>query len=56
MTARFSIRPDATGWTVFDVWTGLPVEIAGAVQVGLDVEAADDLADLLSDKQDLADN
>ncbi|WP_194943602.1 hypothetical protein [Brevundimonas sp. SPF441] len=56
MTARFSIRPDTDGWTVFDLWTGQPAEIDGALQVGLDLATADDLADLLSNRQDLADN
>lgn len=47
MLARYDIRRDPEGWTVFDVWTAEPVVI-GAPQVGLGLEAACDLADLLS--------
>lgn len=56
MVARFSIRPDPEGWTVFDVWTWLPAEVDGTIQVRLDMETADDLADVLSNRQDIADN
>lgn len=50
---RFSIRQDAEGWTVFDIWTGLPAEVKGVPQIGMDLEDADDVADLLSLRPDL---
>lgn len=42
------MRRDELGWTVFDIWTGWPVFTEGAEQVGLDIEDADDLVDLLN--------
>jgi hypothetical protein len=48
MKTRYNIKSDATGWTVYDISTGLPAEINGAIQIGLTVEDADDLADLLN--------
>jgi hypothetical protein len=48
MAARYNIRRDDEGWTVFDIWTGWPALIKGAEQVGLDIELADDLVDLLN--------
>ncbi|MDP3660170.1 hypothetical protein [Phenylobacterium sp.] len=45
--ARYDIRRDADGWTVFDIWTGETV-VVGAPQTGLSLEAACDLAELLS--------
>lgn len=47
MPGHFDIREDDEGWTVFDVWTGQPVVIAFVLQVGLDLQDADDLAELL---------
>lgn len=52
MLARYDLRPDALGWTVYDIWTGWPAVIRGAEQVGLDVEDADDLVDLLNRMND----
>jgi hypothetical protein len=48
MAAPYDIRHDPNGWTVYDLTTGLPAEINGMVQVGLSLEDADDLADLLN--------
>ena len=48
MAARYDIRPDDNGWTVYDTATGLPAEVNGVIQSGLFVEDADDLADLLN--------
>jgi hypothetical protein len=39
---------DLDGWSVYDPTTGLPVEVNGMVQVGLFLEDADNLADLLN--------
>lgn len=48
MFARYDIRPDAKGWTVFDVWTGKPVVIGSRRQQGLSLAEADALAVHLS--------
>jgi hypothetical protein len=48
MAARYDIKPDSNGWTVYDTITDLPVEVNGYVQVGLSAEVADDLTDLLN--------
>lgn len=42
------MRRDREGYTVFDIWTGWPALVKGVEQVGLDIEAADDLVDLLN--------
>jgi hypothetical protein len=48
MAARYDIKPDGNGWTVYDTATSLAAEVNGFIQVGLSVEDADDLADLLN--------
>jgi hypothetical protein len=48
MSARYNIRPDPDGWTVYDAVTGLPAELNDVTQIGLSLEDADDLADLLN--------
>ena len=48
MAARYDIKPDGNGWTVYDTTTHLAAEVNGFIQIGLSVEAADDLADLLN--------
>jgi hypothetical protein len=45
---RFHLRPDRTGWTVYDIWTGEPVALALLVQSGLAHEDALELAELLN--------
>lgn len=45
---RYDLRRDDEGWTVHDIWTGWPAVVKGAEQVGLDIEVADDLVDLLN--------
>ena len=47
---RYDIREDREGWTVFDVFTGEPVVIAMVTQTGLDIQDADELAELLDHK------
>lgn len=47
MGRRYDIREDREGWTVFDVFTGEPVVIHGVPQTGLDIQDADELAELL---------
>lgn len=44
---RYDIREDSEGWTVFDVFTGEAVAIHGVPQTGMDVQDADELAELL---------
>jgi hypothetical protein len=34
-TERYGVRPDGKGWTVFEAWSGEPVVLAQARQVGL---------------------
>lgn len=46
--AGYDIRQDDTGWTVFDVATGAPALVDGLPQVGLRMEAAIHVADLLA--------
>jgi hypothetical protein len=48
MTARYDIRSETTGWTVYDIRTGLPAMVNDVPQTGLPLEDADDLADLLN--------
>jgi hypothetical protein len=48
MVSRYDMRRDDEGYTVFDIWTGWPALIKGAEQIGLDIEQADDLVDLLN--------
>lgn len=48
MNERYDIREDYEGWTVFDIFTGQPVVIANVLQVGLEIQDANDLADLLN--------
>jgi len=48
MAARYDIKPDGNGWTVYDTATRLAAEVNGRIQVGLSLEDADDLADLLN--------
>ncbi len=48
MAARYGIRPDPDGWTVYDISTDLPAEVNGFIQVGLPADDADDLAELLN--------
>ncbi len=55
MNERFDIRPDDEGFTVFDIFTGQPVVISGVLQVGLDIQDASDLAELLDNPSMRAD-
>ena len=48
MLVRYDIRPDRTGWTIYDRLTERPAEIAGFVSVGLPLDDAEELADLLN--------
>ncbi len=48
MAARYDLKQDHAGWTVYDIFTGLPVLVRDVPQTGLDIQDADDLADLLT--------
>jgi len=50
LASRYDIREDNDGWTVFDIFTGQPVVIGLVPQVGLDIQDADELAELLDHK------
>ena len=50
MPQRYDIREDREGWTVFDLFTGEPVVISDVPQTGLDIQDADELAELLDHK------
>ncbi len=51
MTARYDIRSECNGWTVYDIRTGSTAVINDVPQNGLPFEDADDLADLLNHLQ-----
>lgn len=48
MAVPYDIRKEEAGWTVFEVETGHPAIVNDYLQVGLSLEDADDLADLLN--------
>jgi hypothetical protein len=48
MTARYDIRSESNGWTVYDIRTGSIALVNDVPQYGLPFEDADDLADLLN--------
>lgn len=50
---RYDLRKEYGGpfkgtWTVFDIFTGQPAEVDQVTQIGLEMEQADDLVDLLN--------
>ena len=48
-TVGYDLRKEADGtWTVYDLVSKLPARVNGVEQVGLDMEVADDLVDLLN--------
>ena len=51
MTARYDIRSESNGWTVYDIRTGSPAMVNDVPQISLPLEDADDLADLLNHLQ-----
>jgi len=53
--ARYDLREDSEGWTVFGVWTGEPAVINFVPQTGLDIQDADELAELLTRLADRGD-
>lgn len=49
MNERYDTREDEGGWTVFDIFTGQPVVIMDVPQLGLNIQDAIDLAELLDE-------
>ena len=49
-TERYRIRPDASGWTVYEVWTGEPALVASKAQTGLSEDDARHTASLLNSR------
>ena len=47
---RFAMRRDASGWTVYEVWTGEAAVIASKPQAGLSEDDAQHTADLLNQR------
>lgn len=45
---RFIFRPDPTGFSVIDTWTGDPAVFAAIPQTGISEEDARDIAELLN--------
>ncbi len=48
MTDRYLVRPDGSGFCVYDIWTGEPAIIAMTPQTGLPREDAEHTAALLN--------
>jgi hypothetical protein len=46
--SMFGMRRDSTGWTVVDWATSEPVRVNDVIQVGLTMQQAKDLVDLLN--------
>ncbi len=47
-TRRYGVRADGKGWTVFEAWSGEPVVLAQAQQVGLSEVDAQHTAELMN--------
>jgi hypothetical protein len=49
MPQRYGLRKEDDGtWTVFDWFTGQPVDFEGETLCGLDIQEADDWVDLMN--------
>ncbi|MDK1494435.1 hypothetical protein QN219_31300 [Sinorhizobium sp. 7-81] len=47
---RYELRKETDGtWTIFDIFTGMPARVNDVEQVGLEIEKADVLVDLLNE-------
>ena len=49
---RHDMKPDRTGWTVYDIINGRPVCLGGVLLVGLDLDDASEVVNALN-RQDL---
>lgn len=45
---RYRLRLGEDGWLVYDVWTGQPVRFEGGQGIGLQVQTAEVLANVLN--------
>jgi hypothetical protein len=45
---RYTLRHDAAGWSVLELWTGKAAVVAGVAQAGLSEDDARHMADLLN--------
>ena len=45
---RHDMKPDRTGWTVYDVIEGRPVRLGGVALVGISFEDANEMVDALN--------
>ena len=45
---RYALRPDAGGWTVYEIWTGEPAVAGGAPQTRLSEDDAQHMLKLLN--------
>jgi hypothetical protein len=45
---RYDVRSDHVGWTVYDIATGRPAVLEDLVLIELELEVAEDLANLLN--------
>jgi hypothetical protein len=50
--SRCAIRPDAEGFSVYDILTGQPLRLAMAAQIGLSAEDAEHTARLFNERAD----
>ncbi len=49
MAGRYAPREEHPGmWTVYDVFTGQPAMVDDRIMVGMDIQDADEMADLLN--------
>lgn len=45
---RYAIRQDGSGWTVLELWTGKPAQVAGVPQTRLSEADAEHMVKLLN--------
>ena len=45
---RYALRPDGTGWTVIEIWTGKPAMAGGVAQTHLTEDDAQHMLKLLN--------
>ena len=49
MPDRYALREEHPGmWTIYDVFTGQPAMVGDRIMVGMDVQDADEMAELLN--------
>jgi hypothetical protein len=47
---RYALRPDGTGWTVIEIWTGKPAMAGGMAQTALSEDDAQHMLKLLNNQ------